>query len=101
MEKKLNEELETVSSMIVLYCSRKHLSEKLCKECLELQEYAADRIGKCKFAERKPVCRNCTSHCYKPQMREKIRDVMRFAGPRMIYCHPVAAVKHLIKSFRG
>ena len=31
-----------------------------------------------------------------PQMRERIRAVMRYAGPRMITRHPVAAVRHLL-----
>ncbi len=35
-------------------------------------------------------------------MRQQIREVMRFAGPRMIFVHPVDALHHLIKkSKRG
>lgn len=30
--------------------------------------------------------------------REKIRKVMRFSGPRMIFSHPVAAVRHVIET---
>lgn len=37
-------------------------------------------------------------HCYKPAMREKIREVMRFSGPRMMLYHPVLAVSHVIES---
>lgn len=37
-------------------------------------------------------------HCYKPEMREKIREVMRFSGPRMIFHHPYLAIKHVIES---
>jgi hypothetical protein len=33
-------------------------------------------------------------------MREKIRMVMRYSGPRMIYKHPIAAVWHLIDTRR-
>jgi hypothetical protein len=29
-------------------------------------------------------------------MREKIRTIMRWAGPRMIIYDPVAAIKHLL-----
>jgi hypothetical protein len=29
-------------------------------------------------------------------MRENIRVVMRYSGPRMIYKHPIAAVWHMI-----
>ncbi|MEG0375126.1 MAG: nitrous oxide-stimulated promoter family protein, partial [Raoultibacter sp.] len=35
-------------------------------------------------------------HCYKPEEREKIRAVMRHAGPRMMTKHPIAAIRHLI-----
>ena len=31
-------------------------------------------------------------------MREKIRTVMRYSGPRMITVHPVLAIRHLIES---
>ena len=36
-------------------------------------------------------------HCYKPDMKEKMREVMRYAGPRMMWYHPIAAIKHLIR----
>ncbi len=32
------------------------------------------------------------------EMREKIRAIMRFSGPRMMFHHPVAAVRHLIET---
>lgn len=31
-------------------------------------------------------------------MREKIREVMRFSGPRMIFYHLVMAIRHVIES---
>ena len=36
-------------------------------------------------------------HCYKPDMRERMRKVMRWAGPRMILYDPIEAIKHLIR----
>ena len=33
-------------------------------------------------------------------MREQIRRVMLFSGPRMIFYHPVLAVRHVIESKR-
>lgn len=33
-------------------------------------------------------------------MRQQIKKVMRFSGPRMIIYHPVMAVRHLIESKR-
>ena len=36
------------------------------------------------FRINKPVCAECTVHCFKPDMRSQIRDVMRFAGPGLL-----------------
>lgn len=47
--------------------------------------------------ETKTLCSNCKVHCYKPEMREKIRAVMRFSGPRMMFRHPVTAVCHVLE----
>lgn len=63
-----------------------------------LSQYAMQRSDKCPFMETKTFCSNCRVHCYKPEMREKIREVMRFSGPRMILHHPVMAVRHVIES---
>ncbi len=92
-------EKQVVLLMIKLYCNKKHHTKKeLCDECSQLAEYAAMRSDKCPFMETKTFCSNCKVHCYKPDMREKIREVMRFSGPRMIFYHPVMAVSHLIES---
>jgi hypothetical protein len=48
--------------------------------------------------ESKTFCSNCKVHCYKPEMREKIREVMRFSGPRMILHHPITSIRHVIES---
>lgn len=97
---KREREEELVSQMIALYCRKKHGGNGLCPDCGELAEYARQRSDKCPFMETKTFCSNCTVHCYKPVMREKIRDVMRFSGPRMMFCHPVAAVRHMIETKR-
>lgn len=100
-EKKRQREKKMVSQMIALYCKKKHHSkEGLCPECAALDAYARMRSDKCPFMETKTFCSNCKVHCYKPEMREKIREVMRFCGPRMLFHHPVAAVRHVIESRR-
>ena len=73
-----------VSEMIALYCRKNHHTHgKLCAECAALDNYARTRVEHCPFMETKTFCSNCRVHCYKPDMREKIRVVMRFSGPRM------------------
>lgn len=91
-----------VAEMIALYCKKQHGSKggQLCCECAELAAYATMRSERCPFMETKTFCSNCKVHCYKPAMREKIRAVMRFSGPRMLFSHPVMAVRHVIESKR-
>ena len=97
IETKRQREKEMVSQMIRIYCKKKHHTKGgLCAECSELAAYAGQRSDKCPFMETKTFCSNCRVHCYKPVMRERIREVMRFSGPRMIFYHPAAAIRHVI-----
>ncbi len=98
LEAKRQREKETVSLMISLYCRKKHGGRELCPECAALDAYAKKRSDHCPFMETKTFCSNCKVHCYKPEMRQKIREVMRFSGPRMIFHHPIMAIRHVIES---
>lgn len=99
VESKRQREKEVVSLMIRLYCQKNHkVKSGLCPDCQALNDYAAERSDRCPFMETKTFCSNCSVHCYKPEMREKIRAVMRFSGPRMMLYHPVLAVRHVIES---
>lgn len=96
-----NTEKRTVEKMIHIYCAAKHDSKKaLCTDCFELNEYACKRLEYCRFGENKPNCKKCPVHCYKPDMRARIQEVMRYSGPRMLFRSPLLAIIHLFKSFR-
>ncbi|MBN2240322.1 MAG: nitrous oxide-stimulated promoter family protein [Dehalococcoidales bacterium] len=93
---RIERERRTVDAMISLYCRRNHRSNELCSEYRDSREYAFARLEKCPFGEDKPACTKCPVHCYKPEMREKIRQVMRYSGPQMLLKHPVMTVFHLL-----
>ena len=96
---KSREEREEVSleRMIRLYCKAKHKPETfLCKACSELLDYAKKKSHDCPFEYNKPACSICPVHCYQKKERDKIKQVMRYAGVRMIYVHPLMAIDHLI-----
>ena len=96
---KREREKRMAAQMIALYCRKKHHTRGgLCAQCAALDAYAKMRADKCPFMETKTFCSNCRIHCYKPDMRAKIREVMRFAGPRMILHHPVAAIRHVVET---
>lgn len=95
--RRLRRELETARVMLKIYCRGRHGTARgLCDECGDLWSYVTKRIEHCPFSLDKPTCLNCTVHCYKPDMRERIRDVMRYAGPRMPWRHPILSIFHFI-----
>lgn len=81
--------------MIEIYCRHKEGNKELCPKCIELIRYAEERLSMCPFGEKKTTCRQCTIHCYKPDMKSRIREVMKYSGPRMILYNPRAAIKHM------
>lgn len=97
---KREKEKRTVSLMIEIYCHKKHGTKTLCKECKNLLEYAHARIEYCPHMATKSFCSKCKTHCYKKDMRERIREVMRFSGPRMIFYSPLLVLRHGLERFK-
>lgn len=99
--RRIAREWKTLRLMIRLSCRDLHGGKAaLCGACEELTAYAERRLEKCPFAEEKPTCVKCPVHCYEAEMRERVRQVMRYAGPRMLLRHPVLAVLHLLDERR-
>jgi hypothetical protein len=95
-------ELTTIAAMVRLYCG-KHghkRSGPLCADCVALLDYATRRLERCIFGDAKPTCANCVVHCYSAEKREDIRNIMRWAGPRMLLRHPVLSIMHLLDGRR-
>lgn len=93
---RIDREEKTVAAMIRLYCSGHHTGRALCADCRALLDYARESLIKCPFQDGKTVCSLCAIHCYCPEMREKIRTVMRYSGPRMLTRHPVMAIQYIL-----
>ena len=93
---KIDREKKTVCLMIRLYCRHKLKEKDMPGENLQLADYACRRLDRCKFGEKKTTCRKCPVHCYAPAQREKIRAVMRWSGPRMLFYAPIEAIRHMI-----
>lgn len=90
-------ELKTIAAMVRLYCrGHGHQGGRApCAECAALLEYATRRLERCVFGDAKPTCTNCLVHCYSADRREQIRMVMKWAGPRMVWRHPILSFFHV------
>ena len=98
-QNRLDRERKTIRFMIDIYCKSQHAGKPLCPDCQALTDYAMNRIDKCRFKADKPTCAKCPIHCYQSKMREKIRKVMRFSGPRMMIYHPILTIWHYIDEY--
>ncbi|MGF1889065.1 nitrous oxide-stimulated promoter family protein [Photobacterium profundum] len=113
----LRSEFKTVQLMTNIYCTAHHQHHKiaqhavsspnalkpngkLCEQCVDFLEYALLRLDRCPYGENKPTCRQCPIHCYKPEYKAMSQKIMRYAGPRMLFTHPIFAIKHLLAERR-
>lgn len=94
---RIEDEKEIVQKMIIIYCRGHKHGRELCTECSNLVKYSYEKLDKCKFGNKKPFCSKCQVHCYESKMREKIKKVMRYSGPRIFFHHPIIAIKHFVK----
>ena len=98
---RLRREQRTIRAMLQIWCEAQPLHHRprhgeLCAGCAGLFEYASYRLVKCPYGEDKPTCVNCPIHCYGHTQRAAMQEVMRFSGPKMLFRHPVLAIRHLM-----
>ena len=97
----LQREFRTMSKMVDIYCADRHESGgQLCDDCATFLDYAEVRLEKCPYGEDKPTCANCPVHCYKPHYRAQAKQIMRYAGPRMLLRHPLLTIAHYVDGLR-
>src|SRR5579862_6480954 len=97
--KRLSRKWRTIETMVRIYC-RDHHAGGLCRECKGLLEYASGRLDRCRFGAEKPTCAKCPVHCYQRNRREQVRTVMRYAGPWMLWEHPILSMWHWLDGKR-
>ncbi|WP_243641890.1 nitrous oxide-stimulated promoter family protein [Vibrio sinensis] len=97
---KLEAEFRTLAAMIGIYCRAHHQQGSLCEECKALLDYAEMRLDRCPYGQQKPTCNRCPIHCYKPEPKARMKEIMRYSGPRMLLPHPILAIRHLIHERR-
>lgn len=109
-EKKRTLEADVMAEMIALYCrGHRHAhrtaetdgAPALCSDCRRLLDYARERIIRCPRMDVKSFCSACPVHCYSHDMRERIRAVMRYSGPRMLLHRPIMTLRHMWIDLRG
>jgi len=101
VNKRLGREAKTMAAMIKIHCRDHHgATGSLCVKCQRLLDYANVRLERCRFGAKKPTCANCPVHCYQKTRREQVKMVMHYAGPRMLWEHPLMSLRHWLDGFK-
>ncbi|NEX15705.1 MAG: nitrous oxide-stimulated promoter family protein [Halochromatium sp.] len=97
--RRIRREKRTIAAMLSIYCRDHHANhgdpQQLCGDCSQLLRYAHQRLDNCVFGELKQPCNQCRVHCYSKQLRPRVVEVMRYAGPRMTLRYPLLSLLHL------
>lgn len=108
-------DLRTLARFIAVYCQNKHAEEpkapvelkthdvaaiagdplSLCSECTKLLAHAFVKRSRCPM-DPKPACKHCPQHCYHPAYRERIRDVMKYSGRKLVLSGRLDYLFHLL-----
>ena len=91
MVSKVDEDIRVLREFIQIYCDTKHKDRlktrenntNLCSECHDTLNYSSLRREYCPL-DPKPMCKNCEIHCYKPEYRQRIKEIMRHSGIMLI-----------------
>ena len=76
-----------------------HTKTSLQMRIIEREQRTAEQMIRiyCRYKEgNKELCPTCRQLLHKPEMKKRIQEVMRYAGPRMFFFHPITTIKHFI-----
>ena len=100
--REIAKDLKVLGKFVETYCKHHHDAERerftmsglditvttlgkrrVCPDCRNLLAHAVVKRARCPL-DPKPACRLCAVHCYSPENRRKIREVMKFSGRHLI-----------------
>jgi hypothetical protein len=98
LTKNRKNDIRLIGKFVEVYCAGKHgaverdplalpddLGElRICRECAAFLEYAVTKRLNCPLEAEKPSCKHCRIHCYDRARREKMREIMSYAGRRLM-----------------
>jgi len=114
-DRKLRRDLRILARFIDIYCRHSHRTAartpvelrnfdiralhggplELCRECSRLLAHAFMKRVSCPY-DPKPACKKCPTHCYAPGYRERVREVMRYSGRRLVLSGRLDYLLHLL-----
>jgi hypothetical protein len=114
-EREVERDLKVVARFIDVYCRHQHPDSNkspirlkthdvaricgkpvsLCAECRKLLAHAFVKRTHCPL-DPKPMCKKCPDHCYAPRYAQRMREVMKFSGRRLVLSGRLDYLFHLL-----
>lgn len=114
-DSKLHRDLRRLAQFIRIYCDGCHSADPrkpvtlrfcdveafvgqpiaLCPACTKLLAHAFFKRTNCPL-DPKPMCKHCPQHCYQATFRQQIREVMRYAGWKMVRTGRLDLILHML-----
>lgn len=101
----IDKDRKTLEAIGRIYCAAHHEDAKkdeagLCASCRETVERTFERASACPFGH-EGNCQDCEVHCQRGDAQRRIREMMRYAAPRMTVRHPLMTFDYLRKKVRS
>ena len=101
MSKRQDKDRRTLEAIGRIYCKGNHEGAScdaagLCTSCREAVDATLQRASECPFGHA-GNCEDCKVHCQRGEAQRRIREIMRYAAPRMALRHPLMTAEYLRK----
>jgi len=91
-------DIRLIGKFVEVYCAGRHHGagptdivlpaglgkRRLCPGCAVFLQYAIRKRLNCPLEAEKPTCKHCRIHCYATLEREKMREIMSYAGRKLM-----------------
>ncbi len=103
-KERTDKDRKTLEAIGRIYCSAHHSGTKdpagLCPACRSTVDATLARTQACPNGHANN-CQDCEIHCQRGEARERIREMMAYAAPRMALRHPLMTLEYLHKRRAG
>ena len=104
-KQRVERDRRTLAAIGSIYCKGNHPSAQrdetgMCPECRAVIEATAQRAEACPFGH-EGNCQDCSVRCQRGEAQVRIKQIMRYAAPRMAFRHPLMTLEYLRKKRRS
>lgn len=101
----LDKDRRTLEAIGSIYCRGHHPGVAkdtggLCPACRGTIEQTLDRAAACPYGHGHN-CEDCETHCQRGEAQQRIKAIMAYAAPRMVFRHPLMTLEYLKKKAKG